>query len=308
MRRPHPLPAALGQRFSVATARAHGVNAGRLRRRDLDIPFRGVRALHHPNDAANDDAADRQSSEYRARVLDYAPRLRGQQFISHESAVALLGGPAPTVRLAGEVVDGRNLPVHVSTPGDGPLVRARGARGHRAPAGSVVVRDGGILLAHPATAWSQLGHWPVLDLVALGDFLCRVWRPGPGRPRPGRPPLTTVDELDATAFAVRRRGAARLRMALGLIREDAWSPRESMLRCRLVLAGLPEPALNHDVYDRFGRFLGCVDLAYPALRIAIEYHGRLHYAQYAERRADRRASCSRMVGDRGHQFAVCATG
>jgi very-short-patch-repair endonuclease len=55
-----------------------------------------------------------------------------------------------------------------------------------------------------------------------------------------------------------------------------------MLRCTLVFAGLPEPALNHDAYDRHGRFLGCVDLAYPELRIAIEYHGRLHHAQYAE--------------------------
>ena len=47
-------------------------------------------------------------------------------------------------------------------------------------------------------------------------------------------------------------------------------------------AGLPEPALNHDIYDEHGRFLGCVDLAYPELRVAIEYHGLIHAGNYAE--------------------------
>lgn len=140
----------------------------------------------------------------------------------------------------------------------------------------------GIRLAHPATAWAQLGHWSLLDLVALGDYFCREWRTGPGRPTPGLTPLATRDELRAELASARRHGAARLRQALALVREDAWSPRESMLRCQIVLAGLPEPALNHDVWDRHGRHLACVDLAYPELRIAIEYHGRLHHARYAE--------------------------
>jgi very-short-patch-repair endonuclease len=41
-------------------------------------------------------------------------------------------------------------------------------------------------------------------------------------------------------------------------------------------AGLPEPVLDHDVYDGAGVFVGCVDLAYPELRIAIEHEGDHH--------------------------------
>jgi len=52
------------------------------------------------------------------------------------------------------------------------------------------------------------------------------------------------------------------------IREDSWSPRESQVRCLLVDAGLPEPEPNVDVFDDHGRFIGCVDLAHPALRAA----------------------------------------
>lgn len=121
----------------------------------------------------------------------------------------------------------------------------------------------------------------LLSLVALGDYFCRVWRAGHGRPPADRPPLATIDELRTTVEAHRWQGIRRLREALELVREDSWSPRESQVRCHLVLAGLPEPVLNHDAYDRHGAFLGCVDLAYPERRIAIEYHGILHSARYA---------------------------
>jgi len=63
---------------------------------------------------------------------------------------------------------------------------------------------------------------------------------------------------------------------MSLIREDSWSPRESLLRFHLVTAGLPEPELNIDVFDDDGWFLGCVDMAYPAQKVAIEYHGYMH--------------------------------
>lgn len=129
--------------------------------------------------------------------------------------------------------------------------------------------------------WAQLGAWNIIDLVALGDFLCRVHRPGYGRLEAGRSPFTTIDELRATVAAGRWGHVRRLREALDLIREDSWSPRESRLRLHIIFAGMPEPLLNHDVYDDHGRFVGCVDLAYPDRKIAIEYHGVLHSRQYA---------------------------
>ena len=94
--------------------------------------------------------------------------------------------------------------------------------------------------------------------------------------------MTTIADLQERIGGVRRRGIRRLREALDLVREDSWSPRESKLRCLIVRAGLPEPALNQDVYDDHGRFLGCFDLVYPDLKVAIEYNGLIHVGNYAE--------------------------
>lgn len=73
----------------------------------------------------------------------------------------------------------------------------------------------------------------------------------------------------------------RLEHALTLIREDAWSPRETTTRLQLVRGGLPEPVLNTDVVDVAGRFLACLDMAYPEYRVAVEYQGELHHNSYA---------------------------
>lgn len=207
----------------------------------------------------------------------------------------------------GEAIDALTLPVHVATLGSGPLVRAEGVTAHRAnPQRTRVVVWQRMALSSPATAWAQLGSWNVLSLVALGDYFCRVWRPGPGRRHVGRRPLSTIDELRATIASGRRVGIGRLREAVELIREDSWSPRESVIRCRLLAAGLPEPSLNHDVYDETGRFLGCVDLAYPERKIAIEYQSMLHQARYAadvERIAALRAAGWIVIEVTGDLFA-----
>ncbi|MGM7698905.1 hypothetical protein [Microbacterium sp. A84] len=46
----------------------------------------------------------------------------------------------------------------------------------------------------------MLGTLPVIDLVALGDYFCRQWRAGYGRPNAGRAPLATRDELNIDVF------------------------------------------------------------------------------------------------------------
>ncbi|HWU30081.1 MAG TPA: hypothetical protein VN041_13450 [Microbacterium sp.] len=294
---PRPLPESLGRRFSVASAVEAGVGRGRLRRADLEAPFHSVRARRIETALDDLDPYTKQVTERRIQADNYAPRLRADHCLSHESAVAIWGGPLPLVlppltdpewrtpgadRRPRQPVSGLLLDVDVSTLGDGPLVRARGVRGHRADPAVVSLRKvRGFLVASPATAWAQLGHLSLLDLVALGDHFCRRWRDGHGRSNAGRRPLATVDELREKIASTRWRGIRRLREAVDLVREDSWSPRESHVRCHLVLSGLPEPVLNHDAYDRHGAFLGCVDLAYPERRVAIEYQGLLHSAQYA---------------------------
>jgi hypothetical protein len=71
-------------------------------------------------------------------------------------------------------------------------------------------------------------------------------------------------------------GVRRAQRAIALARPDVESPMESRVRVRLVLAGLPEPAVQHDVYDRAGGFVARLDLAYPWAGVGAEYDGDHH--------------------------------
>jgi hypothetical protein len=51
---------------------------------------------------------------------------------------------------------------------------------------------------------------------------------------------------------------------------------ESRLRMLLVLAGLPEPEVNHKIRDGSGNVCRRFDLSYPAVRLIVEYDGRQH--------------------------------
>jgi len=81
-----------------------------------------------------------------------------------------------------------------------------------------------------------------------------------------------------------RRGAARLPRVVKLARPAAESPMETRIRLAIVLAGLPEPQLHVPV----GPYR--LDMAYPELRLGIEYDGREHLDQArALRDLDRQA-------------------
>lgn len=290
MRKRQPIPDRLGKTFTVRSALEAGVPAGRLRRNDLEHPFHGIRSFlpPAPTDPASsgpafDDPYARQADDRRELTHLYAPRLTGTQFISHESAAAAWGAPLPLAWTAdGEVAGSADLPVHVSTFGDGHLIRTANVVAHRARRRtSRYTYVDSIPVADIPTTWASLGTLPIIDVIAMGDYFCRVWRAGFGRPDASREPLSTVARLQTAIDSGRRTGITRLREAIELIREDSWSPKESAVRYHLVFAGLPEPALNRDVYDEHGAFLGCVDLAYPAQKIAIEYQSVLHHDRYS---------------------------
>lgn len=296
MTRPRiPLPPHLGDSFSLRTAHHAGLGRGRLDGDDLERPFPAVRRRRTaPTSAQQQNPYERQRIARISGARAYAHRMIDTQHISHESAAALWGAPLPLARTSdGRVAAADELGVHVTTIGSGPLARSRGVIRHRGhPERTSTTERDGIRLATPASTWASLGTLPLFDLVALGDHFCRVWRAGYGRPDPGRPPLARVADLEAAVRAGRRVGIRRLREAITLIREDAWSPRESQVRCVLVTAGLPEPELNVDIHDG-EEFLGCGDLVYPRHRVLVEYHGMVHSAQWAadvERSARLRAA------------------
>lgn len=273
MRTPSSLPAELGTAFRVTDARAFAIGPGRLRGADLAAPFRGVRMRSDAGDPPLDPFARALRHELQL-IGALALRNHPSQFFSHRSAALLWGAPMPHAPLP---------ELHLSSFSPLRAPRVAGVRGHCLERERFQVdRRDGILLTSPAATWVTLGQLPLAQLVAAGDYFVRVFRAGHGRQRAGAPPLATRQELRAALALGRWPGAQRLRQALALIREDSWSPRESAVRVILAGAGLPEPQLNIDVFDRRGVFLACLDLAFSAFKVAVEYHGQVHADRYAE--------------------------
>ncbi|WP_089405267.1 endonuclease domain-containing protein [Geodermatophilus saharensis] len=86
-----------------------------------------------------------------------------------------------------------------------------------------------------------------------------------------------VVDLDTVRARVAVPGAASARVRRACRRADglAESPQETRLRLLVVDGGLPAPAAQHVVVAQ-GRFVARVDLAWPELRVAVEYDGAWH--------------------------------
>jgi hypothetical protein len=186
----------------------------------------------------------------RVRALA-ALRLAPQgSLVARHTAALLLGGVVPEPAM-----------VHLLVP-DGRL-RARGvdARpGRRTRWG----RLGGIPLTSAEDTFLDLGgELGLVDLVVLGDSLV-----GKGR--------TSPEALRTAAGHARGPQAPTLRRAAELVRVGVDSAPESALRLLIVLAGLPEPVVNHTEYDERGWVRRRFDLSWPAKKLAVEYDGRQH--------------------------------
>jgi Protein of unknown function (DUF559) len=257
--RPQPLPAALTPAaFSVADAEALGVPRGRLFRSDLARPYRGVRTTAPPMTVAE-------------RCAAYLPNLRDGHFFSHGTSAVLHDMPLPRA-----VAEDRQL--HVSAFRPAQRVRAVGVVGHRLEPrlGAIEVR-GGFPMTTAVETWCLLGGvLGVEALVVAGDHLIRRGVPNPE---------AVLADLRNAFDGVRRLGSERLQRALALLRPGVRSPRESLLRVLLVLAGLPEPAINVRLFAG-GRYLGEGDLVYRSARLVLEYEGDHHRTDAEQWRAD----------------------
>jgi len=172
-------------------------------------------------------------------------------FAAHHSAARLLGAVVP---------DGAE--VHLGT-ASGRQSRVRGLRLHRYAALPPLVRVDGEPCTDPVRTFLDLaGELDLVDLVVLGDALVRAGRVSP------------THLVEATARGAQRWGVAATRAA-AYVRGGVESAPESRLRVLLVLAGLPEPEVAVEVQDRAGR-LRRLDLAWRAVKVAVEYDGRHH--------------------------------
>jgi very-short-patch-repair endonuclease len=274
MPRPTPLPQPFSDEpFTVASAAAAGISAGRLRARDLHRPFHGVRVAAGVDTAAalrfGSFASARDAEEFAshfARCLEYVPLLRPGQFFSHETAARLWRFPLP------DGFEGER-PLHVSVVAPGRAPRSVGIVGHRSTVGPSTMRFG-LPVSDAVTTWLALA--PLLDiddLVAIADHI--VLEPAVLDPYDLRP-HAALAELLRRVELFRGRGARKAASAAQQVRPGAESRPETLLRLLMMRAGLPEPEVNVEIRDAAGRLLGRGDLVYREWRVIVEYDGEGH--------------------------------
>jgi hypothetical protein len=252
-RHPHdPIPR--GAAIRTSEHEVFGTTRARLRARAVQHPFTGVSSL----------GLDVDSIIVLCRA--YEPLLRPGEAFSHSTAALLFGAPLPARQ-------GSMRPLHILSPG---VTRSRteGTVGHRSATGFPVVLRFGLPVVAPATTWIHLAaELSREDLTAVADFLVTGVRYGRAR----EVPLATSHEL---GFALEQsagcRGARTVRWSLDRVRVGPASRTETLLRLLIIAAGLPEPAIGPAVPVAGGSLMLHPDLAYPDVRIAIEYEGDGH--------------------------------
>ncbi|RKS93642.1 hypothetical protein DEU37_1059 [Microbacterium sp. AG790] len=270
-RRPGPLDADLGEVFTVAAALEAGITPARLRSRDLERPFHGVRRRGRPlpADASTVGAAEH-SRRGRAIVLSDAAAC-----LAVAPAHAFLAGRSAAVAWDLPCDPGDQLCVGVLAPHRAP--RRPGVRGVKlSPTLASVVMCSGIRATSPATTWAYLADTVSFrDLVRIGDAIVRIPRDERARRLPGQQ-LATPAELLAAAQAPGRRRRGILLRALDEIRVGAMSPLETDFRLLALGEALPEPVLDAEIRDASGRLLGIADALYERYAVIVEIEGDHH--------------------------------
>ena len=109
--------------------------------------------------------------------------------------------------------------------------------------------------------------------------------------------LDLVEVAEVRAYFASKRRLRNLRIGerlVDLIEPLSESPMETRTRVRLIDAGLPRPQSQYEVFTALGRFVGRLDLAYPEVRLGVEYDGAEHWKQ--RREDDRRRAAIRACG------------
>jgi len=274
-----PLPSGLGAAFRYSDARAAGASRKRLRARDLEAPYRGVRRRVEevPAPAAGPLARDRAVRDAVVRdARAYLQVMADHAFFSGRTAAVIHGLP---------VTHGAELEVAVFAPRRAP--RRAGIRGRKvAPDFAHVVTVDGMRVADPASCWAMLGSTlGERDLIRLGDAIVRIPRGPGGRPQPERQ-LATLAELRVAASVPGRPGRARLLRALARIRVGSMSPLETDARLEEVDAGLPEPELDVEIRDRSGHLVGIADQCFAEYHVLVEVEGDHHRTDRAQWQRD----------------------
>jgi len=266
MRHRIELPERLGTNFSLAEATAAGVGRWRRDTPDLHRPFHGIRSTAEPRSFAE-------------RIACHQPRMKpGHRYVAR-TAVRLWGMPHPKMWRIDEAVQ-------VAVAPDRTPPRCRGVEGrrlakHRAASFDI---DGKLVVDPIAAVFGCADELTVDQAVIMIDALITRSDDYPDL-RPRRPIVTLADVVEKLESWRTFPGHRTIRAAIPQVRRGVESPKETETRLLIVAAGLPEPVVQHEVYDR-RRFIARVDLAYPELKIAIEYEGDGHRTSKEQWRRD----------------------
>lgn len=178
--------------------------------------------------------------------------LPGDAVISHHTAARLWRGSVP---------DSPN--VHTAFTRDvGTAID--GIKTHRFARQLAVNRRHGLPVTTPEQTLLHLARpLDLVDLVACADQFVRQR-------------VTTAFDIAEFARQNGGQGSALTVRAAELVRDRVDSAAETRVRLLMVLAGLPEPVVNHPITRDDGSVEYRLDLAFPEGRIAIEYDGRWH--------------------------------
>ena len=230
--------------FIVTKRGTEDLTYAQTRRAGLRTPTRGVRT-----------AATAKS--WLDLVQAVALTLPTGAVFSHTTAARIHGLPTPP---------NTHDDVHVTVP-------KRGSRNavtwHQRDVGDCSELVKGLHVTNANRTWLDLGACIEMpQLVAVTDVMLRRG-------------LLQISDL---VVPVGTRGARRLRQAAELADPGSRSVRETLLRVKLHLNGLPAPEINSDIIED-GVWLGTGDLVWREYRLVIEYDG-IHHDKPRQRHQD----------------------
>lgn len=238
---PEPPSLDLDRPFTRADAVAAGIDPKILRTSRFRRIFRGV--------YVSSTAPERPIVRTQAALAIHPPNA----YASHTSAARVYELPVPV-----------DPDEHISVEHAGERRPRRGIVSHVAPPGARVRTRGGVRVSPPLQMFVELASMLALvDLVVVGDAMVRVLG-------------VSAEDLRRHCDEAAAPGARAARRAAVYVRHDVESPMETRLRMLLVLAGLPEPDVQHVVAVAGGGPRYRLDLAYPDARVGVEYDGRQH--------------------------------
>lgn len=236
--------------FTRADLDAAGLELSMLRRAEFKRIYRGVWVRRSAIDT---------HTHIRAALA-----LHGQDAIaSHFSAGRLHGMPLPEHAFE-----------HVMVFGADERRFRPGIKSHVARRRRAVVSIAGMQVSDLFATFVDLARYlSLVDLVVVGDWLVR------------RRGITAGQLIRKCRDSSEHHAGAALRAAL-FVREGVDSPMETRLRMLIVLAGLPEPEVNHVVVWDDGTWKRRYDLWYPTIGLIVEYDGRQHAADAGQWNSD----------------------